>query len=119
MSSKQCQNLIDVDAAPQASYPQYSRTRFLDWQYLSEVVSTIKIHGKILSICAAYQIWELIMGDARACTYLSGVPLKQTHQGIPASFPSVKALNCWTSPNIKQYEGYTTDFGVGVNLNFN
>ena len=86
--------------------------------YVNELISAVKSHGKKAGVYSSEYMWETIMGSRTACTSAASVPLWYAHYDNSASFSDYRQIGGWSSPSIKQYKGDTYECGVGVDKNF-
>lgn len=87
-------------------------------QYVQDLVSAVKGHGKKVGIYSSYYQWEGIMGSASACTEVASVDLWYAHYDDHETFSDFSSFGGWSRPAIKQYKGDVTECGCGVDKNF-
>ena len=54
-------------------------------QYVTDLVNSVKSHGRVPGVYSNYYMWESIMGAAGSCTGLGGVPMWYAHYDGVAS----------------------------------
>ena len=109
---------LDIETNPSSGCSWSSFSAASNCQFVNDLVSAVKAHGKTPGIYSNYYMWESIMGGAGNCGGHQGIPLWYAHYDNVASFSDFRSFGGWTKPNMKQYVGDTTLCGAGVDLTF-
>ena len=109
---------LDIETNPSTGCSWNSFSHASNCEYISELVTAIKGHGKVPGIYSSIHMWTEIMGAAANCNEHGSAPLWYAHYDDNPSFSDFTPFGGWTKPNIKQYHGTTTLCGGGVDLSW-
>ena len=111
---------LDIETNPSSGCSWESFSHASNCEYLGELVSEVKSHGKTPGIYSSQYMWSNIMGSATACEKFTSVGLWYAHYDGVASFSDWEShkFGGWTKPSIKQYKGTTTYCGAGVDFSW-
>ena len=109
---------LDIETNPSTGCSWSSFSAASNCQYVNELVTAIKGHGKVPGIYSSYYMWEGIMGAPGNCGGHNGLPLWYAHYDNVANFNDFTPFGGWTKPNIKQYLGTNTLCGAGVDYSW-
>ena len=109
---------LDVEINPSSgcSWTSYSWSSNCD--YLNQLISAVKSHGKAVGVYTSQYEWESTMGSLGACTSAASVPLWYAHYDNWASFGDYVKIGGWSSPSMKQFIGDSTLCSVGIDETF-
>eukprot|EP01012_Entosiphon_sulcatum_P004616 TRINITY_DN1186_c0_g1_i1.p1 TRINITY_DN1186_c0_g1~~TRINITY_DN1186_c0_g1_i1.p1 ORF type:complete len:211 (-),score=26.78 TRINITY_DN1186_c0_g1_i1:38-670(-) len=85
-------------------------------QFITAMINQGRAMNVSAGVYTNYYNWEAIAG--LGWTGASHLPLWYAHYDNNPSFSDFQAFGGWTKPNIKQYQGTTSECGVGVDLNW-
>jgi hypothetical protein len=86
--------------------------------YVNELISRIKSHGKVPAIYASAYMWQSIMGGRNNCPSAASVQLWYAHYDGSASFSDFAPFGGWHKPAIKQFQGTTSFCGASIDKNY-
>ena len=70
---------LDIETNPSSGCSWSSFSAASNCQFVTDLVNSVKNHGRVPGIYSSYYMWEGIMGGAGACTANSHVPLWYAH----------------------------------------
>jgi hypothetical protein len=105
---------VDVETNPSTGCSYADSSHAFNCQFITDVISAIRSHGKSPGVYSSYYMWESIMGAAGNCAGHGSAPLWYAHYDNVESFSDFRAFGGWTKPNMKQYQGDVTLCGAGV-----
>ena len=108
---------IDVETNP-SSGCGWGKDYTANCNYLAELISRIKQHGKVPGVYTSSYMWQTIMGTQTSCASAATQQLWYAHYDGQASFSDYTQVGGWKRPSIKQYQGDTTLCGAGVDKNY-
>ena len=111
---------LDIETNPTSGCSWEADSHASNCDYLGELVSAVRSHGKKVGIYASQYMWSQIFGSATACEKYTDVPIWYAHYDGVASFADWEShkFGGWTKPNIKQYKGTTSFCGAGVDFSW-
>ena len=109
---------IDIETNPSSGCSWASFSHASNCDFVGELVSALKGHGKGVGIYASHTMWESIFGSATSCTGHSDLPLWYAHYDDKETFSDFQHFGGWTSPYMKQYADTHYACGAGVDSNW-
>ena len=111
---------IDIEENLSPSCSWSGHTSASNCQFIIDVAKAIKAHSKVPGIYASAHEWSVVLGSTSTCKEAAKeVPaLWYAHYDNKQTFADFSPFGGWTTPNVKQYLGTSSECGASIDKNW-